>query len=379
MGNFIVINRSRNIPNNQCHDRMLEEDNCLENKGEKNSSIFIDENNENNDNHDDVTTEKSVDEVEQDNIKDNNCICPLMSLLFYDCKAAAAKKCRKPQSKINDNSCLLESGETLFAVNHGVTGKKRRASNKQNIKNSTTGNKHTSLPKTSGKGNDNRDIVVFGDDEYVREDNDFSKSHNNSCNQDDNDDESMTLSGLFPSIWDLILTLYLPILIQSIFGTFYVAKSVLLNYGIPYYIIHVFFMIASKLVTSSRLQAIMTIFSNIQQQSYPEGDEFTKATITSTTGAISFSSLTTAPTSMIESDAVMGMMTNSNKGSSSVVSRIASSCNPPSFIAFLALITIAAMIVHPDGYTWIIVRKMRYVSTSILKTATVDFVESCYY
>jgi hypothetical protein len=343
MGNLIVINK-RNIRKNQNRDHILEEEKCLEN--EINNTRIC-----STDYHEDMNTENTEDEVKLNTIKENNCFCPLMSLLFYDCKAAAALKSSKCY-KVNDNSRFLESGEHLHIDNHDITAKETRLHESHSIRNSTS-RKHSSLPQTSDKINDCRDGVVYGDDDTVHEDKDYNRSYNSLRQYD----ESIKLSGLLPTFWDLILSLYLPFLIQSIFGTFYVARSVVFNYGIPYYIVHVIVMIASKVITSSKLQKLVTTMAYFQKQRHPECDELTKASTLSTEGATSFSPITSTTDS--STTAVMGMMAHNNKGSPTFGCRLWNSCNPPSLIAFLSIITIAAMVVHPDGYTWIIVRKLR--------------------
>jgi hypothetical protein len=146
----------------------------------------------------------------------------------------------------------------------------------------------------------------------------------------------------FPSFWDLMLTLYIPILVQSFFGTIYIARSILLGYGLPY-VCHLMLVFVSKIDKSRRWQQIQ--HSDCGGEVSTTNLPLAAASTTAATAATTVSVLAADPTS---------------KGSSSIWQHRTNS--PPAVIAILAILTIAALIVHPDGHTWILFRKIRYVT-----------------
>jgi hypothetical protein len=299
-------------------------------------------------------------EVEHERSNGSSCSCPLMSLLFYDCSKGC--KSRRLSSAKNDKSSFYGDKDNIGnnQSTHRSNEKNKMPStsdDRNNIGSSCNVSitaKNQTTTKPGRKIRDPSGVVIYGDDhDNVIEGND----DNSSCGINRVNMGWTGFTSWLPSFWDLVLTLYLPIMIQSLFGTFYVARSVLINYGIPYYIVHVSLMIASKVMTTSKLHELLTTTECLPPGNHLDYDNhLTEATSIASSTMTSSNDLTTT--------AMLGMTSN-GKGSPTVAVRIWNNCTPPSFIALLAFITMAAMIVHPDGYTWIIVRRIRYVCYSL--------------
>jgi hypothetical protein len=146
----------------------------------------------------------------------------------------------------------------------------------------------------------------------------------------------------FPSFWDLLLTLYIPILIQSVFGTLYVARSILLGYGLPY-VCHFIFVLTSKIEKSTQWQKLLQHFSTKAIAGVV--DESSNAPSFPTASTIGMAAATASAVDPGYNGSFCMWQHRTN--------------NPPAFIAVLAILTIATLIVHPDGHTWILFRKTR--------------------
>jgi hypothetical protein len=135
-----------------------------------------------------------------------------------------------------------------------------------------------SSSSSSSSQSDGTPVVAIMDDEEEEEE---EEEENGAC---------------VNTCWDLVKSLYLPLLIQSVFGGFHIFRSLILGN-----FIHL------------QLEGIVVA-----------------------------------------------------KKSSSSTSR--SSHWPPPALIGLSILTVVALIVHPDGYTWIFLRKVRYVDGGFAKS-----------
>ena len=167
--------------------------------------------------------------------------------------------------------------------------------------------------------------------------NDHEKDDNSSAETDDddndNDDDQDSSSS---SYWDILISLYLPILFlwfrRSMFGSANLIRSIVVGQLMRLvFVDDILNRISEKLHLPPWLQVIL---------------------FTTTTNNAQSSSATTNDSSSVLGCAVAG---------SSRIEKIDPYAWPPPAFTALALLTIFALVVHPDGGTWIMLGKLRYV------------------
>ena len=173
--------------------------------------------------------------------------------------------------------------------------------------------------KFSSSSNNHEDSASSYADDFTEEDSSEATSATTISNVSSNDhgDTSTTTTqeqedkSWLSSLWDLMVSLYVPFLIQLIFGaSFYIVRTLLLGYVLQYTV--QFFVVA---------------------------EHWTVQWLGGASG------------------------TNSVAGGAGAASgKHHNSTTPLPVLIGLAVLTMVALIVHPDGYTWIILRKIRCVA-----------------
>jgi hypothetical protein len=127
------------------------------------------------------------------------------------------------------------------------------------------------------------------------------------------------------NIFELLISLCLSLLLKSLFGSVYIIRTLFFGYIFNY------------------CMKFVSVTENMKEQLWISPMQFNTAAVAATV-------MSTSVAISIEKGVVVG--TNQS-----------SSWPPPTLLA-LAILTIMALIVHPDGYTWITLYKLRYVSIS---------------
>lgn len=191
------------------------------------------------------------------------------------------------------------------------------------------------------------------------------------------------------SCWKLSVAAYVPIVLHTcIFGTLYVARSVILGYwGIIPYALHFVFVTFTKVFsspwlgflqfdhqlndeqhchginnitmnhTSIQLQKVETFVTHNQTtDNVDDGTNYYD--YVNNTSPVTTSTMIVSGVAIAASVAILGTGA-SFFFSNGQTQQQNDACNPQSIIAFLSILTITTLIVHPDGFTWIIIRHIR--------------------
>ncbi|OEU16331.1 hypothetical protein FRACYDRAFT_261206 [Fragilariopsis cylindrus CCMP1102] len=205
-------------------------------------------------------------------------------------------------------------------------------------------------------GNANTTCTIM-DDSNVDEDSSEKKNNNNinendhekddnssaETDDDDNDNDEDDQNSSSSSSWDILISLYLPILFvwfrRSMFGSANLIRSIVVGQLMRLvFVDDILNRISEKLHLPPWLQVILFTTTNTQ----------------------SSSSATTTNDSSVLGCAVAG--------SSSRIEKIDPYAWPPPAFTALALLTIFALVVHPDGGTWIMLGKLRDAILTVLST-----------
>ena len=199
-------------------------------------------------------------------------------------------------------------------------------------------------------GNANTTCTAMMDDSNVDEDSSEKKKNNNNNNinendhekddnssaetdDDDNDNDDDDQNSSSSSYWDILISLYLPILFlwfrRSMFGSANLIRSIVVGQLMRLVLVDdILNRISEKLHLPPWLQVILFTTTNNTQSS----------------------SAATTNDSSVLGCAVAG---------SSRIEKIDPYAWPPPAFTALALLTIFALVVHPDGGTWIMLGKLR--------------------
>jgi len=203
------------------------------------------------------------------------------------------------------------------------------------------------IPVENGNANS---TTIMMDDSNVEED---ALKNNNNINEDDdnenenendnetdnddseNDDDKNSSSS---SYWDILISLYLPILLlwfrRSMFGSANLIRSI----------------IVGQLM---RLVFVDDILNRISEKLHlPPWLQVILFTTQSTSASASASATSDGASTTVLGCAVAG-------SSSSRIEKIDPHAWPPPAFTALALLTVFALVVHPDGGTWIMLGKLR--------------------
>ena len=196
-------------------------------------------------------------------------------------------------------------------------------------------------------GNANTTTCTMMDDSNVDEDSseknnnnnnninetDHEKDDNSSAETDDDDNDDDDQNSSSSSYWDILISLYLPILFlwfrRSMFGSANLIRSIVVGQLMRLvFVDDILNRISEKLHLPPWLQVILfTTTTNTQSSSATTNDS-----------------------------SVLGCAV---AGSSSRIEKIDPYAWPPPAFTALALLTIFALVVHPDGGTWIMLGKLR--------------------
>lgn len=127
----------------------------------------------------------------------------------------------------------------------------------------------------------------------TRTTNDTSQKTLDTVDVSDSSDEQETKLMEQQTFWNFFCTFVFPLLVQSVFGGFYIVRTIILGYTLQY---------SAQLLSLTETTAMQWL---------------------------------------------------------------GKTATPPPALLGLALLTIAAFIIHPDGVTWILLRKLRYVVGSV--------------
>jgi hypothetical protein len=184
--------------------------------------------------------------------------------------------------------------------------------------------------------NGNANTTIMMDDSNVEEDSSKNNNNNNNINENDDnrsetDDDDDDQNSSSSSYWDILISFYLPILFlwfrRSMFGSANLIRSIVVGQLMRLvFVDDILNRISEKLHLPPWLQVIL---------------------FTTQSSATNDSSTTTAL-----GCAVAG-------SSSSRIEKIDPHAWPPPAFTALALLTIFALVVHPDGGTWIMLGKLR--------------------
>jgi hypothetical protein len=191
--------------------------------------------------------------------------------------------------------------------------------------NTTTMMDDSNVEEYSPKNNNNN-IINENDHE-----NDDNSSETDDDDDDDDDDQNSSSSS---SYWDILMSLYLPILFlwfrRSMFGSANLIRSIIVGQLMRLvFVDEILNRISEKLHLPPWMQVIL--FTTSTTKSSATNDSSTSTTILGSAVA----------------------------GSSSRIEKIDPHAWPPPAFTALALLTIFALVVHPDGGTWIMLGKLR--------------------
>ena len=145
--------------------------------------------------------------------------------------------------------------------------------------------------------------------------------------------------------WDLFLSLYLPVLLvwvrRGMFGTASLFRSLILGHCLRFLFSNVSVWVTEKSPLWLHPVLLLSSYSSTSPSSL-----LSPASSSTTT--------TTTPMSSSTSHGVVG----------SVVAAVDPHAWPPPALTVLAILTIVALVVHPDGFTWIMLGKLRSVDPS---------------